>query len=131
QPPKRRDADGEIVTRSKLDSGETAITHFGMMYGDEPDTRVTLLGPSSEVLSPRGAQVSSMSFGCGNEYQIVAREADAFVMLHDPPGLGGPIRGYDPHDTERWYTDRARCDRDAEARAKPTIAGIVEPHRGC
>lgn len=131
-PPARGSDDGELVSRMKLDDGDTLVVHFGLMYGTEADATVTLLGPHSEVIARPGRQPQSagLSFGCGMEYRIVASTGGVLTMHAAPPGLASHIRAYDPHDTERWYTERAVCERDAEARRR-RVALAFEPHHGC
>jgi hypothetical protein len=114
-PPKRGADDGQLVAREKLDDGDTIVVRYGMSYSTEADTGVTLLGPSSEVIAPPGRQPHSggVAFGCGSQYKIVASAGGVLTLHTDPPALGGGIYAYDPRDTERWYTDAARCRRDA------------------
>jgi hypothetical protein len=130
-PPKTHDSgDAAIVTHVKLSGGETAVGTFGLVYGTVPDTSVTLLGPSWQQYSPQGNPTSSSSFGCGMEYAIVASADGALVMLADPPELLSHVLAYDPRDTERWYLDRARCERDAAAK-RQLAALAFGSHHGC
>jgi hypothetical protein len=137
--PNRRSGHGaELVARTELVNGSTRterVVRFDMTFGAEPDMRVTLVGPSwDEVVyydDGHGEGTGVGPGGCADsEYQLVAREPDAFVMLADPPGRGASSRANDPAGTERWYTNRARCERDVEA--KPgRLALVASRHHGC
>jgi hypothetical protein len=131
-PPKPGSDYGEMISRTRLDDGDTLVVRYSMMYGPDADAGVTLLGPSSEVIAPPGRQPQSsgISFGCGAQYGLVANAGGVLTMHTDPPALGGRVRAYDPGDTERWYTDRARCQRDAESRRRQ-VALAFQPHQGC
>ena len=122
-PPKRADEEGVLQARIRLADGGTIMTRYGLTYGDEPDTVVTLTGPSSESSS------GSMSLGCGSTYHVVARDASGFTM-HRYSSTYGPIRAYEPRDTERWYTDKKSCERDAAARNQ-RLSLASTPHAGC
>lgn len=132
EPPKRGSDDGALVSRMKLPDGDTLIVRYGLRYATEAGTDVTLLGPSSEVIAPPGQKPRSggVSFGCGVTYRVVASDGSSLVMHRYPPSLGEPLHAYDPRDTERWYKDRASCEREALARRRK-LALAFDPHRGC
>lgn len=124
---------GEMVSRARQGDGDTLVTRYSMMsYGAEVETSVLLLGPSMEYVAPPGRQPHSNGFalGCGAWYRVIASAGGVITMYTDPPDVNGRIRAYDPRDAERWYTDRARCERDAEAR-RQRVALAAEPHHGC
>jgi hypothetical protein len=95
-PPPPGADDGELVSRTKLDDGDTLVVRYGLSYGPDKDTAVTLLGPSSEVIAPTGRQPRSggVAFGCGSEYQIVGSAGGVLTILPGSPPLGGRIHAY-------------------------------------
>jgi hypothetical protein len=131
-PPERGADEGVLEARTKLDDGDTLVTRYQMSYGEDEATTVILLGPSSEVIAPPGREPRSGggSLGCGATYHVVARDAGGFTMHRYHATYGPPIRAYDRADTERWYTDRDACERDADAR-RQRVALAFAPHGGC
>lgn len=120
--------EGTLVARSKLDGGDTLVTTFDVRWSDAEQAHVTLLGPSSEVISPPGRAPASGGIGvaCGSTLRVVASDAEMLILLRGEGGIGGDERvvAYDPRATERWYVDAARCEADAR-RARAAAAAKV------
>ena len=131
-PPKQAGDDGALETREIIEGGDTLVTRFGFEYGPEPNTGVTLLGPSSEIIPRPGhtPEVGTMAMGCGESMQVVASDPSMITMHLHPPAIAATILAYDPHDTEHWYLDRARCEHDAGLRSQHVALAFV-PHQGC
>lgn len=93
-------------------------------------TTLILLGPLSESYDHRGKVMSSMSFGCGQDFAIVATDATGLLVHREPPSLNARILAYATGDTERWYLDKASCEKDLERR-RQRVAGVPNGHVGC
>jgi hypothetical protein len=93
-------------------------------------TTVILLGPTSEVYDRRGNVTSSVGYGCGQDFAIVASDASGLLMHREPPSLNARILAYAPGDTERWYLDKSSCEKDLERR-RERVAGAPNGHAGC
>lgn len=129
EPPKAAGDDGALVHRSKT-GGDTTVTQFGVQYTEGAEATVYLLGPSSQTTGPRGEPLSSVGIGCGSSYRVVANEGGVLTMHRHAPSSPSHVVAYDPFDTERWYTDRARCERDVAAK-KQRVAVAGTAHAGC
>ena len=129
-PPKRAD-EPAVLEQRRRSGAETAITTYQVHFTAEPTTTVGLAGPSTRVIAAPGKQPMTGGFGmpCATQYQVIESVPGMLVMHRSPPGLGR-ITAYDSADSERWYTDRARCERDAEAKRNKVALGVAM-HRGC
>lgn len=130
-----------LVSRTKLEDGDTLITHFGFESspGGLESAGITLLGPHNEVVAPPGRtpQSGGISFACGSTYTVVgARDGVMSVLPRYLPITAGRVLAYVPTEAERWYTTRAACEKDAAtARALRTQGAHLELgfalHGGC